>query len=78
MPLNKETSVEANLPDIKIGATMPLDRGLAIMGQRIKRGMDIRINQENKKGGINGQHISTIVYNNDYTSFLARQNVETA
>lgn len=77
MPLEKETGSQQNLPEIKIGATMPLDRGLAIMGQRIKRGMDIRINQENQNGGINGQHISTIVYNNEYTSFLARQNVET-
>jgi ABC-type branched-subunit amino acid transport system substrate-binding protein len=76
MPLNEKTLKEAALPDIKIGATMPLNRGIAIMGQRIKRGMDIRINEENKKGGINGQHISTIVYNDDYTPFIAKQNIE--
>lgn len=76
MPLNGTDSDQADLPDIKIGSTMPLNRGLAIMAQRVKRGMDIRVNQENKKGGINGHHISTIVYNDDYIPFLARQNIE--
>lgn len=76
MPYSKTNLTKASLPDIKIGATMPLNRGIAIMGQRIKRGMDIRINEENIKGGINGQHISTIVYNDDYTPFMAKQNVE--
>lgn len=76
MPLNGKKTSDTTLPDIKIGATMPLNRGIAIMGQRIKRGMDIRINEANKNGGINGQHISTIVYNDDYTPFIARQNIE--
>lgn len=76
MPYDEKKLAQPALPDIKIGATMPLNRGIAIMGQRIKRGMDIRINQENKKGGINGQHISTIVYNDDYTPFMAKQNIE--
>ena len=41
MPLDGVDSTQADLPDIKIGSTMPLNRGIAIMGQRVKRGMDI-------------------------------------
>lgn len=69
---------KANLakPQIKIGSTMALKRGVAIMGQRIKRGMDIRVNEQNQAGGIKGQHIKTIIYNDDYTPFLARQNID--
>ncbi len=63
-------------PEIKIGSTLALKRGVAIMGQRIRRGMDIRVNEQNQQGGINGQHIKTIVYNDDYTPFLARQNID--
>jgi ABC-type branched-subunit amino acid transport system substrate-binding protein len=77
MPIEAENHTDTTTSEIKIGATLPLDRGLAIMGQRVKRGMDIRINQENEKGGINGQPIRAITYNNDYTPFLARQNIET-
>lgn len=70
-----EDPMQLSKPDIRIGSTIALKRGVAIMGQRIKRGLDIRINRQNQSGGVNGQHIETIIYNDDYTPFLARQNI---
>jgi ABC-type branched-subunit amino acid transport system substrate-binding protein len=75
IPISKFKEEQLSKPDIRIGSTMSLKRGVAIMGKRIKRGMDIRINRQNQSGGINGQHIEVIIYNDDYTPFLARQNI---
>lgn len=75
MPVTGLASDYATKPEIVFGSSMSLNRGVANMGHRVKRGMDIRINEQNNIGGIHGQRIKTIVYNDDYTPFLARQNI---
>ncbi len=63
-------------PDlITIGSSMALVQGVPIMGQRTKRGMNTRILQENQNGGIHGRHLNTVVYNDNYTPFMTRTNI---
>lgn len=61
--------------DIVIGSSMSLIRGVPAMGQRIKRGMSVRLQEENQRGGINGHILKTIIYNDDYTPSITRTNV---
>jgi ABC-type branched-subunit amino acid transport system substrate-binding protein len=63
--------------DIVFGSTMALVRGLAVMGQTTKRGLNARIDEENTLGGPHGRFIRTIIYNDNYTPYLARFNVNT-
>ena len=58
-----------------IGSTLSLIGGVPILGQRVKRGMNVRVKQENIKGGINGQQIKTIFINDDYIPHKARRNI---
>ena len=59
-----------------IGSTMGLFGGVPAMAYRVQQGMTMRIEAENVQGGVNGTHIKTIVYNDSYIPYLARQNVD--
>ena len=61
---------------MSIGSTMALVQGVPIMGQRTKRGMNVRIDQENASGGVKGTRLRTIIYNDNYTPSLARANID--
>ncbi len=63
------------LGEIIIGSSMPLIGSVAFIGQNMKRGLSIRINEQNRTGGIKGYHVKAIVYNDSFTPFLARQNI---
>jgi branched-chain amino acid transport system substrate-binding protein len=62
--------------DIVIGSSLPLIQGVPIMGQRIKRGVSIAINEQNKKGGIRGQHIRFDARNDNYSPHQTRINIK--
>ena len=62
--------------EIRIGSSMALVGGVSLMGQSTRDGISACVNDTNKAGGINGHHLSTIIYNDDYTPFLARQNID--
>ncbi len=51
---------------IKIGSTMALIRGWPVLGQHIKRGISVRVTQQNEQGGIDGHPIRFFVYNDDH------------
>lgn len=63
--------------DFFIGSTMSLERGVPLMGRHIKSGLLVRLNQENKEGGLDGHLLRAIIYNDDYTPALARTNIHT-
>ena len=46
--------------EIKIGAILPLTGSAALLGTETKEGMDIAIEEINRKGGMNGQTIKVI------------------
>ena len=77
MALNDDNTTDSSHEEkLVIGSSMSLVQGVPIMGQRIKRGMSIKINQENKKGGIHGQLIRAIIYNDDYIPPITKQNID--
>jgi ABC-type branched-subunit amino acid transport system substrate-binding protein len=69
------TMLATGLSEITFGSTLSLIQGVPAMGQRVKSGIFAKINQINQSGGINGKHISIIIYNDDYVPYLARYNV---
>jgi branched-chain amino acid transport system substrate-binding protein len=50
--------------EIKVGVVLPLTGEVAVYGQKMKRGIDLAVNQINSKGGINGNQIK-VVYEDD-------------
>ena len=46
--------------EIRIGTTLDLSSKLSFIGKKILRGLHLRINQENKKDGIDGKKIKLI------------------
>ncbi len=74
IPDSKKRSIRGH---INIGSSMALVQGVPIMGQRTKRGMSVRLNKENKKGGIHNQILRSIVYNDNYTPHMTRNNINT-
>lgn len=62
--------------DILIGSTMALRQGIPIVGQRLKQGIDIAINQQNRAGGIHGRHIRLDIRNDDFAPNVCRSNVD--
>lgn len=70
-----ETSI-ATTPPIAVGSSMSLTRGVAVMGQRTKRGMSVAIREINKSGGIRGSLIRPYVLDDEYVPRLARQNIQ--
>lgn len=59
-----------------IGSSMSLVQGVPTMGQEVRRGFLLKINQQNRLGGIHGKPISVIIYNDDYTPALTLANIE--
>lgn len=62
--------------EIRLGSTLSLVEGVPIMGQLIERGMFARIEEANKKGGIRGHFIRLFIYNDNYSPYLARKNIQ--
>jgi branched-chain amino acid transport system substrate-binding protein len=80
---NIKTGISTNEKDkngttghVTIGSSMALVQGVPIMGQRTKRGMSVRLNDENKKGGISKNLLRSVVYNDNYTPHLTRNNID--
>lgn len=61
---------------ITIGSSMSLERGIASIGKGLQRGMHTCVAHQNKIGGIQGQDIALTIYNDNYTPFLARENIQ--
>ena len=66
---------KGDLKHLTIGSSMGLKQGVPIMAQRTKRGMSVRLNKENKKGGIHNTLFHSIIYNDNYVPYLTRQNI---
>jgi len=71
----------SNIPDpvgddIVIGSNLSLVQGIPIMGERVKTGISVAINAQNRNGGINGRHIRFFPLNDDYTQYKTLENIE--
>lgn len=62
--------------EINIGTSLPLAGAHYFMGQRVRRGLSICVNNLNKRGGIKGHSIDLFVYNNRSRERLARKTFE--
>lgn len=62
--------------DIVIGSSMSLEQGIPIVGQRVKQGIDVAINEQNIQGGIHGKHIRLDIRYDKYTPNLTRLNIK--
>ena len=62
--------------DIVVGTTLGLTGNIAEESASVKTGLELRIKQENDKGGINGRKIRLIVLDDEYKPAKARANVE--
>ncbi len=61
--------------DIVIGCSLDLSKSSKTAGQRIKNGIELRINQENVIGGIRGKRLKVVFLDDEYTPTLALKNV---
>lgn len=61
--------------DLKIGTSLALVGGVPILGQQVKRGLSARIQKANQSEEIGSHFIQTMIYNDDYTPYLARMNI---
>jgi len=62
--------------EIVVGTTMGLTGNIAPESQSVKLGLRLRIDKENKAGGINGKKIRLIVLDDGYVPEKARANVQ--
>jgi len=71
-PVNKAT-----LDSINIGSILDLSGSCAELDTLILKGINLRIDEENKKGGISGHLIKLHPYDHQYERELARKHAET-
>ena len=62
---------------ITLGCTLDLSGIDAELGKRLKNGIELRINEENEKGGINKHFLKVIFLNDHFIPHRAKTNVET-
>jgi branched-chain amino acid transport system substrate-binding protein len=67
---------EAEGNDIVLGSSLSLIQGVPIMGERVKRGISIAVNEQNQKGGIGGKHIRFFPLNDDFIPYKTKRNTE--
>lgn len=73
----KVAKIEVERKDeIVIGTSLDLSKGMSVFGKQIAKGLELVINDVNKKGGIRGKKINLIVLDDEYVPQLARANVE--
>lgn len=63
-------------PDIVLGSSMSLEQGIPIVGLQVKEGIDIAVNRQNQKGGINGRHIRLDIRYDKYNPNITRKNID--
>ena len=60
-----------------VGCTLDLSGEDKTVGRRLKNGIELRINEENQRGGINGRLLKVIFLDDHYTPHIAKRNVQT-
>lgn len=69
-------SVPKDRQELNIGTSLPLAGAHYFIGQRVRRGLSVCVNNLNKRGGIAGHPIDLFVYNNRSRERLARKTFE--
>ncbi|MBX9621656.1 MAG: ABC transporter substrate-binding protein [Alphaproteobacteria bacterium] len=62
--------------EVRMGSTLDLTETSSILGERLRRGLDLRIRKANKEGGLNGGFLRLFFANDKYTPSLTLQNVQ--
>ena len=60
---------------INLGSSFDLSKSNFIMGDRVRLGISRVLDKVNSKGGINGRYIRAIFFDDEYTPFIARNNI---
>ncbi len=76
IPIYKDKQKKGHTESFSIGSSMALIGGVPTMGQQVKRGMSAHIREANKKEGVKGKHIRTVIYNDDYNPTLTVENIK--
>lgn len=61
---------------IYIGSSLDLSRSNFIMGDRVRTGISLAMRQLNESGGINNKEVQAIIFDDEYTPYIARNNIE--
>ena len=61
--------------EIVVGCTLDLSKTSAILGERIREGLNLSLARTNLQGGVNHRPIHTITFDDQYTPHLAKQNI---
>lgn len=61
--------------EVRVGSTLDLSETSSILGERLKRGLDLRFRKANKEGGVKGGFLRLFFANDKYTPSLTLQNV---
>lgn len=63
-------------PSINIGSTVTLSGAVGAVGRGIKQGIEAAFMRVNREGGVNGEFIHPIVFDDTYIPRVARRNVD--
>lgn len=61
--------------EIVIGCSLDLSKTSRVAGKRLKNGIELRMNQENARGGIAGNRLKMVFLDDEYTPVLAMKNI---
>lgn len=75
--LNSQQTVEkAQKQQILLGTSLDLSRGVAFLGQQVKIGIMLVLDQANQRGGVHDKRVQCIVRDDGYSPQLARENID--
>ncbi|MBY0110103.1 MAG: ABC transporter substrate-binding protein [Candidatus Babeliaceae bacterium] len=61
---------------IYIGSSLDLSKSNFIMGDRVRTGISLAMRQTNESGGIHGKEVQAIIFDDEYTPYIARNNLD--
>lgn len=62
--------------EVRMGSSLDLTETSSILGERLKRGLDLRVRKANKEGGLNEGFLRLFFANDKYTPSLTLQNIQ--
>lgn len=71
---HKEWFIPEN--EVRVGSTLDLSETSSVLGERLKRGLDLCIRKVNREGGINDGFVRIFFADDKYTPSLTLQNVQ--
>jgi len=70
-----QLSQEIVTDDFIVSSTMDLSRSASVVSQRLCHGIDLKLVDQNALGGVRGQRLKLVIFDDEYIPALAQKNV---